>query len=65
MTSDSNYFEVPARLIKIIQSEPLKNVAFYFWLQLWIILTDFIVFLYHFDREEIIHATVLKFITSP
>ena len=28
-------------------------------------LNRFLQFLYHFNREEIMHATILKFITSP
>jgi len=28
-------------------------------------LNRFLSFLYHFNREEILHATVIKFITSP
>jgi len=28
-------------------------------------LDRFLKFLYHFNREEILHATVVKFITSP
>jgi len=28
-------------------------------------LSRFLQFLYHFNREEILHATVIKFITSP
>jgi len=28
-------------------------------------LNRFLLFLYHFNREENLHATVVKFITSP
>ena len=28
-------------------------------------LNRFLYFLYHFNREEILHATIIKFITSP
>jgi len=28
-------------------------------------LSRFLQFLYHFNREEILHATIIKFITSP
>jgi len=28
-------------------------------------LRQFLYFLYHFNREEILHATIIKFITSP
>jgi len=28
-------------------------------------LNRFLYFLYHFNREEILHATVVKFLTSP
>jgi len=43
----------------------IKNVAVYFRLELWLILTNFLWFSYHFNRQEIIHATVVKFTTSP
>jgi len=28
-------------------------------------LNRFIYFLYHFNREEVLHTTVVKFVTSP
>jgi len=28
-------------------------------------LNRFLFFLYHFNREEIVHATLVKFVTSP
>jgi len=28
-------------------------------------LSRFLLFLYHFNREEILHATIIKFITPP
>ena len=31
----------------------------------WANLNRFLQFLYHFNREEILHATIIEFITSP
>jgi len=42
-----------------------KNVTFYFSTITLANLSRFLQFLYHFNREEILHATIIKFITSP
>jgi len=42
-----------------------KNVTILFLTITLAILKRLLQFLYHFNREEILHATVVKFTTSP
>ena len=56
---------IQRHFLSYMHSEPLKNVTILFFLSPWLILADFYNFLYHFNREEILHATIIKFITLP